>query len=83
MIWIWILLAALVVVAGVRYRLRLAASRRPNEFQSVDDAAIREILEQGRLRTRAPGDPLDMTAAAEAEEQFWEQSWDEPEEYRS
>lgn len=83
MFWIWILLAVIVVIAGVRYRRRLAAFRRPNEFHSVDDAAIRQILQQGRLRTRGPGDPLDMTAAKEAEEEFWEQSWDEPEEYRS
>lgn len=83
MFWIWILLAVVVVLAGVRYRRRLGACRRPDEFTPVDDAAIRQILEQGRLGTRAPGDPLDMKAAAEAEEEFWEQSWDEPEEYRS
>jgi hypothetical protein len=46
----------------------------------VDDDALRRILETGSL----PGeddDPLDMDAAARAEEEFWRESWDEPEEY--
>lgn len=80
MAWFWIVLSALVGVAGVRYLLRLRAVRRSG-VPAVDDAALEEILRTGRLRTPEPHEPIDMREAAEAEEEFWSQSWDEPEEY--
>jgi hypothetical protein len=35
---------------------------------------------RGSRASRAD-EPLDMQAAARAEEEFWSESWDEPEEY--
>lgn len=78
--WFWIALSALAVLAGVRYLLRLRAARERAGAPPVDDAALREIMETGRLRTPDRG-KVDMRRAAEAEEEFWEEEWDEPEEY--
>lgn len=80
MIYLWVLLAALVAVAGARHLIRLRAGRTRPSAPRVDDAALRRILETGSLP--APDDErLDMDAAARAEEEFWSESWDEPEEY--
>ncbi len=78
--WFWILLTALAGAAGLRYLTRLrAASGRPF---AVDDDAVRRILEDGTLETDDEDDePLDLEEAARAEEEFWAESWDEPEEY--
>lgn len=84
MIWIWSLLAVLVLVAGIRHLLRMRATRGAPR---VDDAAIERILQTGSLRIRDDDDdddddePLDVDEAARAEEEFWSESWDEPEEY--
>jgi hypothetical protein len=83
MSWLWLFLGALVVLAGLRYRWRLRSSRRPRRATpTIDDAALRQILEEGRLSADSDDDPLDMDAAAEAEDDFWAESWDEPEEHR-
>ncbi len=74
---IWIALSALVAAAGIRYVLRLRAASRGTR---VDDDTIRQIMETGRVRRRDDA-PLDMADAAEAEDEFWSESWDEPEEY--
>ena len=81
MAWFWIVLSALVAVGGLRYLVRLRAGRPRSDVPAVDDAALDEILRTGRLRTPEPHEPVDMREAAEAEEEFWSQSWDEPEEY--
>ena len=70
--------ALLIAAAGVRYRRRLAALLGSDGPPRVDDDAIRQILEKGSLR----GPAVDMRAAASAEEEFWSETWDEPEEYR-
>ena len=82
--WYWSLLALLVILAGLRYGLRRRTQRRSGGVPRVDDAALGRILQTGSL----PGDddddePLDPEAAARAEEEFWQESWDEPEEYSS
>jgi hypothetical protein len=80
MIGFWILLAGLACIAGIRYWRRMHSARGAGGSPHVDDEALRRILETGSL----PGeddDPLDMDAAARAEEEFWRESWDEPEEY--
>lgn len=81
MAWIWILLSALVGLGGVRYLARLRSSRSGSTGPSVDDEVLRQILQTGRLATDDEDEPLDMAAAAEAEEEFWSEGWDEPEEY--
>jgi hypothetical protein len=51
----------------------------------VDDDALRRIMEHGTLSTgrydEDDDEPLDPEKAARAEEEFWAESWDEPEEY--
>lgn len=83
MTWLWISMAALAGVAGLRYLARLRSVRPPGGSPRVDDEALRRILEEGTLSTGEEEDdePLDLEAAARAEEEFWDESWDEPEEY--
>jgi hypothetical protein len=77
MTWIWILLAALVAVAALRYRRRLRqhAAGAP----VVDDDALRRIIDEGRLTT-ADDEPLDLEEIAREEDSFWEETWDDAEE---
>jgi hypothetical protein len=81
MTWIWILLGAFAGVAGLRYRRRIHAARAAGAPPAVDDDAIRRILQEGTLSTEED-EPLDLEEAARAEEAFWDEPWDEPEEYR-
>lgn len=80
MTWIWILLGGLVGLAGLRYRSRLRAADRPGPPPAVDDEALRRILEEGSLPAE-DDEPLDLDEAARAEEEFWSESWDDPEEF--
>ena len=81
MIWLWAFLAVATAVAGIRHLLRTRAARSAGAPR-VDDDALRRILDTGTLSTPDDEDePLDLDAAARAEEEFWSQSWDEPEEY--
>lgn len=70
----WILAAGAVLVAAswVGYRKRLASLRGTR----LDNDAIRQIEERGRLEVE---EPLDLREAAEEEDRFWNESWDEPE----
>ena len=79
---IWTLLGALVLAAGVRHVLRLRAARQA-EARALSDAEMLEIERTGRLAERDPADdaPLDLDEIAAAEEAFWDEEWDEPEEY--
>lgn len=79
MTWIWIVAAALVGALGVRHRLRMRAARP--RVPRVDDAALESILREGRLVLPEEDEPVDLDEAARAEEEFWGESWDEPEEY--
>ncbi len=79
--WLWIGLSALAALAGLRYLARLRATRAPTGVPPVDDAALHAILHTGRLQARETDSPLDMRDAADAEDEFWSQTWDEPEEY--
>lgn len=79
--WLWIALSALAGLGGLRYLARLRAGRPPSGVPAVDDATLHEILRTGRLQTPEREEPLDMREAADAEDEFWSQSWDEPEEY--
>lgn len=86
MTWFWIFLALLAGAAGLRYLAHLRASSRAGAPPRVDDDAMRRILEHGTLSAGGgeyedDGEPLDPEKAARAEEEFWAESWDEPEEY--
>lgn len=78
-----LLLSALLLAAGVLYVVRRRAARRRSAAAPLSDAAIREIERTGRLEGRDPDDdaPLDLDEIAAAEERFWAEEWDEPEEY--
>ena len=80
MSWIWIVLAALALLAGFRYLARLRATRGSAGSPAVDDDAVRRILETGVIDADDE-EALDLDQAARAEEEFWDESWDEPEEY--
>jgi hypothetical protein len=78
---LWIVAAAVVGLLGLRYRSSIRDLAGPREdVPAVDDAAIRSIVETGRLST-GEAEPLDMERATRAEEEFWAEYWDEPDEY--
>ena len=78
----WALFTILALLAAVRYRRRLRGFVRPRGAPVIDDDAIRHIIGTGRLPERKDRGRIDMEKARRAEEEFWEESWDEPEEYR-
>lgn len=69
--WLFAVGAVLVAAAWFGSRRRL---RRLDD--GLDDADIRRIEASGRAELDAP---LDLEEAAEEEERFWSESWDEPE----
>lgn len=78
MIELFALLALVVAVGGILVRWRLRRMRRTPE---VTDDVLREIEEEGRVETSEP-EPLDLDEVQAREEEFWAQSWDEPEPWR-
>lgn len=72
-------LAVLVLIGGYVYRAR--RGRRGGEAGFLTDDMIRRIEEEGRLELEF-SEPLDLDEIREAEEQFWSESWDEPDEYQ-
>src|SRR5687767_3466548 len=65
MTWFPIVLATIAGVAGVRYLIRLRAAHSAEAPPTVDDAAIRQILERGTLSTGP--EALDLGEIARAE----------------
>ncbi len=70
--WLFAGAAVLVAAAGLGARRRLRRLRD----RELSDAAIRRIEVSGRVEV---DEPLDLEEAAEEEERFWEETWDEPE----
>jgi hypothetical protein len=70
----WLFAAGAVLVAGAWY----AGRRRLRRLRDAElsDAAIRQIEASGRVDV---DEPLDLDEAAEEEERFWGETWDEPE----
>ena len=64
--------AVLVVVGWIGSRRRLTGTRGGG----LDDGQLRQIERSGRVEV---DEPLDLREAAEEEEQFWTETWDEPE----
>ncbi len=62
----------LVAAAWLENRRRLRGMRDGE----LSDGAIRQIEVSGRVEV---DEPLDLEEAAEEEERFWNESWDEPE----
>ncbi len=74
--YLFVALAALVAVAGWRIRHRLRQRAR----SGVTDEMIRQIETLGRVDSEDV-DPLDVERARAEEDEFWAQTWDEPEEW--
>ena len=75
--FIWSALAVLIAVAGFRHRTRLNAARG-RKPPAIDDAAIARIIQDGKLPAYDREESLDLNAAADAEEEFWDEYWDDP-----
>ncbi|MCY3547015.1 MAG: hypothetical protein OXH49_09045 [Gemmatimonadetes bacterium] len=75
--YLFVALAALVAVAGWRVRHRLRRQAR----SGVTDEVVRQIETVGRVDAEDV-DPLDMERVRAEEDEFWAQTWDEPEENR-
>ncbi len=75
--YLFVALAALVAVAGWRVRHRLRRQAR----SGVTDEVVRQIETVGRVDAEDV-DPLDMERVRAEEDEFWAQTWDEPEESR-
>ena len=69
--WLFVGGALLVAGAGLSVRRRMARLRG-----GLSDDAIRAIEAHGRFEAE---EPLDLEEAAEEEERFWSETWDEPE----
>lgn len=78
MSWLWIGIA--VGVAGLGLLRRALIPRSGAAVPEVDDDAVRRILHSGSLRVGDDDEPLDMDEAARAEEEFFGETWDEPDE---
>lgn len=76
---IWFALGALAVLGGLEVRRKTRASRLEDRA-SLDDDAIRRIMETGALDVDEDP-PLDMDEIEDEEERFWAERWDEPEEW--
>jgi hypothetical protein len=70
--WFFVLGALLVTAGWLGYRRRLTDMRQ----RPLSDGDIQRIEREGRY---AGEEPLDLDEAAEEEERFWAESWDEPE----
>jgi hypothetical protein len=76
---IWFAFGALAVLGGLEVRRKARASMSEGRT-SLDDEAIRRIMETGSLHVD-DDPPLDMEEIQEEEERFWSERWDEPEEW--
>ena len=73
--YLFVALAVLVAAAGWRVRHRLRHQTR----SAVTDELVHRIETLGRVDT-GDTEPVDMERARAEEDEFWAQTWDEPEE---
>ena len=75
----WVFSGALVAYAWISMRRKI---RRGMEIPlpRIDQDDIRRIVEQGALHTDDP-EPLNLERIAREEDEFWNESWDEAEEF--
>ena len=69
---LWIAIGVLALVAGI-------LSRRGERRSGLSDDLIRQIEMSGRI-DREDVEPLDVEDIRAQEDEFWAQTWDEPEE---
>ncbi|HSM62255.1 MAG TPA: hypothetical protein VK849_15710, partial [Longimicrobiales bacterium] len=63
--------------SGILLRFRLSGRGRRG-VPTLDDAAVRSIIERGIIVTDED-EPLDLDQIDEEERRFWSEKWDEPE----
>ncbi|WP_419165982.1 hypothetical protein [Candidatus Palauibacter sp.] len=73
--YLFLALAVLVAVAGWEVRRRLREQTRAG----VTDEVVRRIETLGRVDAEDV-EPVDLELAKAEEDEFWAQTWDEPEE---
>jgi len=73
--YLFVALAVLVALVGWRIRHRLRYQTRSR----VTDEIVRQIETVGRVDAEDV-DPLDLERARAEEDEFWAQTWDQPEE---
>ncbi len=73
--YVFAALAVLVAVAGWRARSRLRARTR----SGVTDEIVQQIETVGRVDAEDV-DPVDLEHVRAEEDEFWAQTWDEPDE---
>lgn len=83
MVWISTVIGVLAAAAGAKFWWERRAARAALRASGLDDDDVRRIIAEGTITAREEDAPLDMSEAARAEEEFWSDSWDEPEEYGS
>lgn len=74
-------LAAMVVVAGFVVRWRIRERTRSGDLE-VTDEVVRQIERKGSVSTDER-EPLDRDRIREEEDRFWSETWDEPESFWS
>jgi hypothetical protein len=74
--FVWLVLSALVIAAGVRARMRQRSALGAPP-PKVDDAAVRAIEQGGAIRVDRD-EPLDLDEIGKEEERFWSETWNEP-----
>ena len=76
---LFIILAAIVLAGGLLSRRRIRDTVE-GDVPLVTDEVLRRILEEGAV---SPDDdePLDEDRIREAEDRFWDEEWDRPEEF--
>lgn len=74
MTYVWIGLALVVVVVGVAHRVRMRSRKGRG---TLSEEEIRRIEETGSIERPEEG-PLDLDEIERAEDEFWEETWDEP-----
>ncbi len=75
---LWFLLGAVVAYAWISTRRRIRKSMEVPPPR-IDEDDIRRIEEEGALFADGP-EPLDLEEISREEDEFWRETWDEPEE---
>jgi len=78
---LFLLLAVVALVGGFLMRSRVRKTLEGRE-PMTDDPVLRDILAQSDTWEADEGEPLDEDEIREAEDRFWEQEWDRPEDWR-
>ena len=75
----WIsVIAVAVVIAGALTRRTILRTVRGEE-PIITDEVLRRVLEEGSVEHPDSEDSLDEEQIRQAEDEFWSESWDDPE----